>query len=165
MKMFTKSCEAMNVCAGQVIPFCRSLLLWGHTSPQKCLAQIGLSVMKKRKGKKHRTSLPIRNYYTPLFLLLLTSSFIFQVCWADVNEFFCSYLKEAGPEQASLQHSKILALICQGLLYFYYFRDDGTSPPPLLASTSGLYFISCLNKITQSNKSRAWHSLCMLSHN
>lgn len=51
------------------------------------------------------------------------------VGWS-VDEFFCSCLKEAGPEQASLQHSKILALICQGLLYFYYFRDDGTRSSP-----------------------------------
>lgn len=25
------------------VPFCRNLLLWGHTSPQRCLAQIGQS--------------------------------------------------------------------------------------------------------------------------
>lgn len=30
------------------LPFCRSLLLWGHTSPRKCLGQIGLSEMGKR---------------------------------------------------------------------------------------------------------------------
>lgn len=61
-RRFNEVCvKSVCVCS----PFCRSLLLWGHTSPQKCLAQIGLSETDKRSRGKHQDK---------ILLLVATSS-------------------------------------------------------------------------------------------